>query len=380
MRTYDVSLICSRLLTLSLLGVPGICTAEWICTETSSQTQGDTILACGAGESQSLQGARDLSRQAAFREFDDLCRKSSSCAPFDVEVEPRRTQCEKVKGSYRCVRAIAFHITERQKQDRIVDVNAVQEEISAQKDELKNLESQYQKLLELESTEKRKKQRAAQVRALEKKLSQVESNKEALSRIVSPQARKKKEYKYVHLLFRNSIKVDATFNGMTLKEGKEGLAEHGVGYEYRPWYFLGLNFRYGIGTNLFQDAIRSQGDVPRTGDADSTAIFPGKLVYHDFSAGLTFYTNAWGLYGKGTLGTSLGKSEDYTITYGPLGTATSTDLQETSFSRQYMGVALGMDSRDDRKGGGAFFEVGVRHPLSSGSLGLTISVGGNFGF
>lgn len=369
-----------RILTLLFLFFSVSAPAEWLCDETSSKSQGDAILACGIGEGKTIQKARDRSRSAAFSEFEQLCQRSSACQPFEVEVEPRRTECRKAAAGFRCTRGVLFRITSKRKKDTYVNVEDVQKAINKERVRLKRLQETYETLLQLRISQEASKKQIASLKKVEATLDATESKQTRLEMKIAPEAVKKNEYKYAHLIFDHSIHIDVSFNGLTLEERVEGQVELAVGYQYRLLPWLAVGARYAYGGNLLQDAIRSQSDRPTTGTPNTSAESIGELGYHDFSGSVTYYPGFWMLFLKASIGASVGSFEIYTTTFGPLGTATQTSVLERDVSQEYVDISIGVDSRDDRKGGGFFLGIGARQRFAGGSPSISILSGFNFGF
>lgn len=94
---------------------------QWICTEQSSQRDGNVIAACGIGSGQDENEARLSAFDNSKSEFKRVCDASDDCKGRAISAEPQRTTCEKNGTSFKCYRMITFTIGERIKdQDRAV--------------------------------------------------------------------------------------------------------------------------------------------------------------------------------------------------------------------------------------------------------------------
>jgi hypothetical protein len=109
-----------RLLPLLLLALPAHGFASetpWLCTEESSQRQGNTVLSCGVAVGDDENEARSKAFDNARNEFKKVCDASSDCRGHETTVLPKRTSCDEITGKtalmdtkYRCYRLLAFTI------------------------------------------------------------------------------------------------------------------------------------------------------------------------------------------------------------------------------------------------------------------------------
>lgn len=84
---------------------------QWICTEASSQRQGNDILACGIGLGKTENDARLNAFDNAKTEFQRICSSSDDCKNHSITAEPKRTTCDADKnGKIKCYRMIDFTI------------------------------------------------------------------------------------------------------------------------------------------------------------------------------------------------------------------------------------------------------------------------------
>jgi hypothetical protein len=89
----------------------------WLCTEESSQRQGNTVLSCGVAVGDDENEARSKAFDNARNEFKKICDASSDCRGHETTVTPKRTTCDEITGKtaqietkYRCYRLLAFTI------------------------------------------------------------------------------------------------------------------------------------------------------------------------------------------------------------------------------------------------------------------------------
>lgn len=358
----------------------GTSRADWFCTEGASQSRGATILSCGSGTALNLQAAKDAARDAAIAEFDAICRKSDSCNGYQVVVNPKRTECQISGTQHTCYRAIEFEIQKIRKESIIVDVDAVEEQLRLQRQELEDLNLRYEKLRQLEITSSEVQSRANEVAAIESKIALTEGREIVLSDMISQSSIETGEYRYTYLLFSNSFRVGANYFGSHLLSDDEVLFGLQFSYEHRPLRHLGFSVNYGFGADLSTGRIRSDGDIPRTGTANGTTNARGPISYQEVSIGTNIYTGFGGLYVKGEIGRNWAKQDQYRVDFGPLGTATTTEKSTVRNSQNFVSFGLGLDSRNDKKGFGGFVEVAGRKWLKGGSFGFLMSAGANFGF
>lgn len=87
---------------------------SWLCTEESSQTQGQQIFACGVGHGEDEDQARAKAFDSAKAEFRRLCDVSTACKGLAVKVEPKRTTCEEGSQGWKCYRLLVFEVVREQ--------------------------------------------------------------------------------------------------------------------------------------------------------------------------------------------------------------------------------------------------------------------------
>lgn len=101
------------LMGINLLGDSAAFGTDWICREAASVRNGNVLLVCGVGVAEKEQDARIEALRNATKEFKELCLQSDDCKNHESTVEPMRTDCEKVGGTYKCYRAFSYQITNK---------------------------------------------------------------------------------------------------------------------------------------------------------------------------------------------------------------------------------------------------------------------------
>ena len=82
---------------------------DFFCNDEASQLRGNTYSACGIGVSESEQEARSDAFKYANEEFYRFSNNSASWKGKDVDLEPKRNVCEKIKGNlFKCYRMVNF--------------------------------------------------------------------------------------------------------------------------------------------------------------------------------------------------------------------------------------------------------------------------------
>lgn len=97
------------LLTL-LFGFNALAGESWLCTEDSSQLQGDSVAACGVGEGETEGKARRIAFNSAKTEFNEICGPDTECSMHKYAIEPKRTTCERIDGGWKCYRLMVFRV------------------------------------------------------------------------------------------------------------------------------------------------------------------------------------------------------------------------------------------------------------------------------
>lgn len=102
-------------LLLIILPISSWGAEDWFCTTQSSKIQGASILACGIGNAATEDEARIKAFDAAKAEFNRICQASDDCIVRPVTIEPMRTTCDKVNGSFQCNRMVGFALGQADK-------------------------------------------------------------------------------------------------------------------------------------------------------------------------------------------------------------------------------------------------------------------------
>jgi hypothetical protein len=345
---------------------------DWICKTQSVIKQSQaTIITCGIGEETSESVARDLAREDAVQEFRRFCQESSDCREFDYNVEPKRLDCERHGQLISCYQALQFNILDVKRKDIYLDLPNVEKQLAQKKHEIFVQELRIDRLKELKAQSELTEKNRKILGDLESKVQKSQAEQIKLESEAMPES----GYIYTHQLFKNSIKISTSYwNASFFKKGELNSFLN-LGYEYRPTKRLGLGITYGFGTDLTSAGTTQQ----NTGTPNTQSAQPGSTQIHDLSVYDTLYLSG-GLYLKGELGYAHAIQNVYSVSYGPLGTATQSSASQNETSKMYMGTSLGYDSRNHEKGMGFFVEVGARQSFSDGKLGAVGVAGFNFGF
>lgn len=84
--------------------------ADWVCHEQASMVRDTSILACGIGLALTESDAREKALAKAMEEFQSICKVSDNCAGHEVNVVPKRTECQATETGFMCYRAVEFEI------------------------------------------------------------------------------------------------------------------------------------------------------------------------------------------------------------------------------------------------------------------------------
>lgn len=103
-------------LFLSLLSFSCFGREDWLCTEDSSQIQGDQILACGVGEDAREGEARRLALESAHNEFSHICSTQTLCGEHKFRAIPSRATCSMSDGIWKCYRLVKYEIETSKRQ------------------------------------------------------------------------------------------------------------------------------------------------------------------------------------------------------------------------------------------------------------------------
>lgn len=84
----------------------------WFCSNESGQRTGNTVYACGIGESLNDEAlSRKRALQNAIDEFKMICELSKDCQGREITIEPKRTECKITSlGLLKCYRLIQINI------------------------------------------------------------------------------------------------------------------------------------------------------------------------------------------------------------------------------------------------------------------------------
>ncbi len=122
--------------------------AKWLCHETASIKEQDTILTCGVGEADLESVAREKAFHNAKKEFDLLCGNDINCSGFKTEVNPLRNSCEKRDGQYKCYRGLEFRITKVRGSS--ADLQKLDKELERKQKEYELAREKYEKKKQIE--------------------------------------------------------------------------------------------------------------------------------------------------------------------------------------------------------------------------------------
>ncbi len=142
--------------------------AQWLCREASSTRSGQTITACGVGQSQNLDDARVKSRESAIEEFKRVCQLSTDCSDYDYTVVPKRTDCELNGGNHICYRALDFEISDRRRKSVSLDLSDLVVDLKQKNQEIQKIQDRIEKINEIKQSEREaalKKQELAELEA-----------------------------------------------------------------------------------------------------------------------------------------------------------------------------------------------------------------------
>lgn len=108
------------LIAIVLIAYPEVQASDkWFCTDQSSEMSGDSVKVCGIGHGEIEEIARKDALSEAEREFNTICRMSSTCHGYPSSVIPGRITCEKSNSPetgyndpfrWRCYRMLTFTI------------------------------------------------------------------------------------------------------------------------------------------------------------------------------------------------------------------------------------------------------------------------------
>ncbi len=356
-----------------------VANAQWLCREASSSRSGQTITACGVGQSQNLDEARIKSRESAVEEFKRLCQLSSDCFDFDYTVIPKRTDCEVKEGKQNCYRALDFEISDRRKKAISVDVDEMERQLRQSQAEVQQIQTQIEVVRQIKQSEQDHSDKKKELAALESTLNKKEADELKLLDMTSKETVESGSYRYLHQAYRNSVKVAFHYWVSKLTSDSESDIMWLAAYERRPLPWLGIQVYGGFGRGHLENQQNTDSDVPTLGPRNTTQSFNGSVVYADVGLAALIYSGWRGTYLKADVGQVNGKKETYLVAYN--GSGVGSPVKTTNaFSSNYVGAHLGFDTRDDKKGWGVFFEVGARKLSGASTPGFMGSVGVNYGF
>lgn len=351
--------------------------AQWLCREASSTRTGHVVTACGVGQSQNLDQARVKSRESAIEEFKRVCQLSNDCSDFDYTVTPKRTDCEFKNGFHICYRALDFEITVQKRKSVSLDLSDLESELRLKDKEIQDIQNRIEKINQIKKSEEEVEQRKKELTELEASLNQKEAEALKLEDLNSKNTIETGGYKYLHQIYKNSVKVSFYYWDSKLTSASEKDIMWIAAYEKRPFSWLGLQIYGGFGSGHLDNQKAADSEVPTMGTSNTTQSYNGTVSFADIGGAILIYSGWHGTYLKAETGFIRGNKESYLITYNGAGVGTPVKSAET-FSNSYIGLNLGFDTRDDQKGWGAFFELGARK--SNDNLGFIGGVGLNYGF
>lgn len=353
--------------------------AQWLCREASSKRLGQTITACGVGQSVNLDEARVKSRESAVEEFKRVCQLSADCSEYDYTVVPKRTDCELKSGIHICYRALDFEVSDRKRKSVALDLSELERELAHKNQEIQSIQDRLEKINQIKQSEEEAISKKKELVELEENLNQKEAEALKLQDLNSKDTIESGGYKYLHQVYKNSIKVSFYYWASKLTLNSENDIMWIAAYEKRPYSWMGLQVYGGFGRGHSDNQKNGDEDVPIQGAANSTQYFNGTVAYVDIGVAALVYLGWRGTYLKGDLGQVNGNVESYFVTYNGSGVG-GTQKNSSKFSSNYFGAHLGFDTRDDRKGWGVFFELGSRKVNTQSNVGFIGGLGLNYGY
>lgn len=368
------SILAAILLLLSLAA-----NAQWLCREASSARTGQTITACGVGQSQILEEARVKSRESAIEEFKRVCLLSLDCSEYDYTVIPKRTECELKNKNHICYRALDFEISDRKRKSVSVDLADLEIELKNKNQEIQQIQDRIEKINLIKQSEQEAMLKKQELEQLTTSLNQKEAEVLKLQDLNSKDTIESGGYKYLHQNYKNSFKFSLHYWASKLTSQSENDIMWIAAYERRPISYLGFQVYGGFGRGQLSNQKNSDSDVPTQGTPNSTQNFNGTVAYADIGIAILVYSGWRGTYLRADLGQVNGNKESYDVAYNGSGVG-SPQKSSAKFSSHYYGTYLGFDTRDDRKGWGIFFELGARKVDTQRQSGFISGMGLNYGF
>ncbi len=367
-----------RLFTLLMFIFASAAHAQWLCRDASSIRSGQTITACGVGQSQSLEDARSKSRESAIEEFKRICNESADCFEFDYTINPKRTDCEIKSNIHTCYRALDFEIGTRKRKSISLDTNELESELKNRNQEIQAIQNRIEKINQIKQSEQEAESKKQELRELESSLNKKEAEAVKLEDLNSKDTIESGGYRYLHQIYKNSIKVSFHYWASKLTSTSQNDIMWLAAYEKRPYGWLGFQIYGGFGRGNLPDQ-KTDDSVPTMGPSSSTQNYNGSVAYLDLGLGLLVYPGWRGVYLKSDLGIINGRKESYTVSYNGAGVGTP-QKNESKFSASYVGAHIGFDTRDDKKGWGVYFELGARKVSDQSNPGFMGGLGVNYGF
>lgn len=352
---------------------------EWLCREASSIKIGRTITACGVGRAQSLEEARVNSREGAIEEFKRVCQLSVDCSAYDYTIVPKRTDCELKGQNHICYRALDFEISDRKRKSMSLDLSDLVMDLKQKNQEIQRIQHRIEKINQIKQSEQDAAIKKKELEQLEASLNQKEAEALKLQDLNSKETIESGGYKYLHQVYKNSIKVSFHYWDSRLTSNSEKDIMWLAAYEKRPYSWLGLQLYGGFGRGRLNNQKASEDEVPKQGASNTSQTFDGTVTYIDMGLAALIYSGWRGTYLKADMGLIKGNKESYFISYNGSGVGSPHKTSE-SFSANYFSALLGFDTRDDKKGWGIFFELGARQVRGQSGPGLIGGLGVNYGF
>ena len=127
--------------------------AKWICHETASLKQENTVFSCGVGTGKTEAAARADARTNANQEFKMICSEDIKCKGYKTEISPMRNSCVKSAKGYKCYRGLEYKVTKVKA--TVADMEELDRELERKKEEYEIAKEKYQKKKEIEELEER---------------------------------------------------------------------------------------------------------------------------------------------------------------------------------------------------------------------------------
>lgn len=338
---------------------------DWLCKEASSVRTGNTILACGVGTANSLEGARINALRNAKQEFYQVCNASEDCRSKDHRANAKRTDCQKKSETeFTCYRAIEFEILNKDKHDITIDVDEVESKIADKQSELRLLRQRLEQQKQLNKLDDQ----------IELTKSQLETDVDALRDKVDIDSIKNREYGYAHLNKPWSLGFQTFYSSYPSFGESNSALGLGIRVERRFMKQLGLQFDLNYGSDFYSK------EPDNTGTPSTSKIFRGLMTSTEFVVGLPVYFN-YQYYLKPVVGTISLSRTDKQIDFSVLGTKSNSTEIKQSRSDSFYGLGLGYVTEPvDAAGSKYFFEVSGRCISTCSNIHLNALMGVQLGF